>query len=408
MRLATTLGILLLATCLLARAGPDALPGIPEGQARLRAGDFGGASKILEAVAAREPSNLMAWRLLGFAKLKGSDFDGAIAAYAKALDLSPGLPPAIYNTAVAYAKKNDADHAFEWLAKARAGRRADLTGIERDPDFAGLKDDPRFAAALPDAAYFAQPFVEPVRVIQQWDGEAADDQFGWIARDVGDVDRDGAHDVVTSAPTKAIGGPAAGRVYLYSSRGGKLLWKVDGAPGDQLGMGVEGAGDTNHDGIPDVIASAPGSGKAYVYSGADGRVLQTFTGERKEDAFGRHVAGIGDVDHDGCADVIVGAPGNAAAGAGAGRAYVYSGKDGHLLRTLTGEGQGDSFGSTVSGATDAKGTFLIVGAAAAGPRKTGRAYVYEGLASTPKFVIDSDETGGALGAMFVSVAGDID
>ncbi|MBI3450677.1 MAG: FG-GAP repeat protein [Acidobacteria bacterium] len=409
---AAALGTLILASLALAWAAPGEspapIPGIQEGQAKLRQGDFAGASKILEGLAGREPGNLMAWRLLGFARLKGNDSDGAIAAYGKALELSPGLPAALYNTAVAYAKKKDADHAFEWLAKARAGHRADLTGLDRDPDLAGLKDDPRFAPALTDAAYFADPFVEPVRILKEWDGEAADDQFGWIARDAGDVDRDGAHDVVTSAPTKAIGGASAGRVYLYSSRSGRLLWKVDGAPGDQLGMGVEGAGDTNHDGVPDIIASAPGAGKAYIYSGADGRVLQTLTGEAKGDIFGRHVAGVGDVDHDGCADVIVGAPGNAAAGAGAGRAYVYSGKDGHTLLTLTGEGPGDSFGSTVGGATDARGTFILVGAAAAGPRKTGRTYVYEALASKPSFVIDSDETGGALGAMFVSVAGDVD
>ena len=34
---------------------------------------------------------------------------------------------------------------------------------------------------------------------------------------------------------------------------------------------------------------------------------------------------------------------------GAGRAYVYSGKDGHVLLTLTGERAGDGFGSAVAG-----------------------------------------------------------
>jgi hypothetical protein len=137
-------------------------------------------------------------------------------------------------------------------------------------------------------------------------------------------------------------------------------------------------------------------------------VLLTLEAEDKGDSFGRHVPGAGDIDHDGCADVIVGAPANNAGGKGAGRAYVYSGKDGHRLLTLTGEAAGDAFGSTVAGSTGATGTFLVVGAPAAGPRKSGRTYVYSGLSTTPKFVIDSDETGNALGAMFVSIVGDVD
>ena len=65
--------------------------------------------------------------------------------------------------------------------------------------------------------------------------------------------------------------------------------------------------------MPDVVASAPGAGKAYVYSGKDGRVLLTFAAEKTSDDFGQHVSGVGDVNGDGYADVIVGAPGNGAA-----------------------------------------------------------------------------------------------
>src|SRR5262252_3439016 len=116
----------------------------------------------------------------------------------------------------------------------------------------------------------------------------------------------------------------------------------------QLGTGIEAAGDTNKDGIPDVIAAAPGAGYAKIYSGRDGRVLRTLRAEDRNDMFGRHADGAGDVDHDGYADVIVGAPGNNAAGQGAGRAYVYSGKTGEILLTLSGERAGDGFGSAVA------------------------------------------------------------
>src|SRR4051812_40643299 len=170
---------------------------------------------------------------------------------------------------------------------------------------------PQPPAATPEE--FAHPFVEAVKVVREWDGEAANDQFGWIARVIGDVDRDGVPDIVTSAPTKDIGGAGAGRVYVYSTKTGAKLWSADGAPGQRLGIGIEAAGDTNHDGVPDVIASAPGAGKAYVYSGSDGRVLQTMTAEKVSDAFGRHVSGLGDIDGDGYADVIVGAPLNGGA-----------------------------------------------------------------------------------------------
>src|SRR5258707_732276 len=152
------------------------------------------------------------------------------------------------------------------------------------------------AAAVPPAPPkpqdFRHPFVERVKIVREWDGESAGDQFGWIARNIGDVDGDGISYFVTSAPTSNAGGEKAGRVYVYSTRSGKLLWTADGHAGDQLGTGVEGAGDTNGDGVPDVIASAPGGGYAKVYSGRDGRILLTLRAENSGDEFGRHAAGI--------------------------------------------------------------------------------------------------------------------
>lgn len=269
--------------------------------------------------------------------------------------------------------------------------------------------------APPKPEDFQHPFVEKVKIVREWDGEAAGDQFGWIARNIGDVDGDRIPDFVTSAPTSNAGGEKAGRVYVYSTRSGKLLWSADGHAGDQLGTGIEGAGDTNGDGVPDVIAGAPGGGKAYVYSGKDGRVLLTLTAEDKGDNFGQHTSGAGDVNHDGYADVIIGAPMNSAGGKACGRAYVYSGKDGSVLLTLTGEATGDRFGSTVGGSgvsrtgkSQKSAMFLIVGAPGGGPGKHGRTYVYSSLSDKPQFVIDSDETGTALGGMFVSTIGDVD
>lgn len=389
-------------------AGPQPPPSLPAAVARLQARDPGGAAAMLEAVVAQEPKNGRAWRVLGTAYQQLKHYDKAIGALKTALDVEPGMPAPLYTIGILYALGGDKDQAFNWLTRARASRRIDMTQLQADANAATLKDDPRFPSLLPTAADFKDPFVEPLKIVREWDGEAMNDQFGWIARNIGDADGDGVPDVVTSAPTSRAGGENAGRVYVYSTKLGRLLWTSDGHTGDHLGTGVEGAGDTNRDGIPDVIASAPGGGKAYVYSGRDGRVLLTLTAEKPEDTFGRHVSGAGDVNGDGFADVIVGAPGNSAGGHGAGRAYVYSGKDGALLRTLTGEHEGDAFGSTVAGYTDRTHCLLLVGAGGGGPTHAGRVYVYTSLTSSPAFTIEADETGNALGAMFVSVPGDVD
>ncbi|MEO8191153.1 MAG: FG-GAP-like repeat-containing protein [Acidobacteriota bacterium] len=416
MRLRPLTGILLMiaaasASSRMAAVDPlpsPAPPGVPAAMRKLQGGDAAGAAKILEGVVAREPRNAPAWRGLGTASLRLKNLDRAEEAFRKTLEIEPGSPRAMYNLGAVAGRRENADSAFEWLKKARATGKIDMTYAQVDPDLAALRQDPRFPSILPSPADFERPFVESVKVLREWDGEAANDQFGWIARNIGDVDGDGVNDIVTSAPTKEIGGAAsAGRIYVYSTKSGKLLWSADGRPGEELGTGVESAGDTNRDGIPDVIAGAPGGGKAYLYSGRDGRVLRTFTAESADVDFGRHVSAAGDVDGDGFADVLVGSPGKQGDAKAVGRAYLYSGKDGRALLALKGERPGDEFGSTVGGSTAGKKRFLIVGASSAGPRQTGRTYVYEGATSKPKFVIDSDDTGAALGAMFVSVAGDV-
>jgi len=382
-------------------------PTLTAAMARLEANDLDGAAKILEEVTRHAPKNGLAWRTLGFTYQNLKEPDRAIYAYERALDVEPSMPTPLLKIGLLYAAKQDKGQAFAWLTKAKS-HRLDMTEIGVAPEMVSLKRDPRFAALLPTRKDFDDPFVEPVKIIREWDGEAANDQFGWIARNLGDVDGDGVPDVVTSAPTNSAGGESAGRIYVFSTKSGKLLWTADGKAGDQLGTGVEAAGDTNGDGIPDVIASAPGGGYAKVFSGRDGRVLLTLKAENPDDSFGRHATGVGDADHDGFTDVLVGAPDNNAGGSKAGRAYLYSGRDGHLLLTLTGEHAGDGFGSTVSGFSDKQHFLLLVGAPKAGPKHTGRTYVYDALTTKPKFVIEADETGAALGAMFLSVPGDVD
>ena len=373
----------------------------------VKARDFAGAVVILNEVTKNQPDNARAWSLLGMALHSMGFLDRALPAYLKATEFPETAPDAMYNTACAYALNGDKDKAFEWLGKAQETGRVDMTKIEIDPNLKSLREDSRFKELLPKPEDFHDPFVEDTRILNEWVGEGKGGAFGWMARNIGDGDGDGVNDVTTSAPNLEVDGARSGRVYVYSGRSGELIWTQSGKPGDQLGLGIEAAGDTNADGVPDVIAGAPGAGETYVFSGKDGSLLLTLAAEVKGDTFGRKVSDLGDLNGDGYDDVIVGAPGSDIGAVDAGRAYVFSGKDGALLLTLTGEEEGDGFGSSAAGLFDSDHELIVIGAPNAGPENKGRAYVYSGASGEIDFVIDAEETGSQLGGMFVSVVGDV-
>jgi tetratricopeptide (TPR) repeat protein len=382
---------------------------VRKAQALYQAKDYEGAVNLLEDYFQRNPSANVGRVLLGQCYRERGDLDKSLAAFLKATQHPLTRPTALFNAAVIQARKNNRDGAFDLLQQLRATGNFDMDQVRDSAELKALRDDPRFAKLSPRPEDFTNPFVEKVKVIHEWAGENKGDQFSWIARSVGDVDGDGVKDLVTSAPTYGANGQAAGpgRVYVYSGKSGKLLWMQTGQANESLGIKIEKAGDVNGDGIPDVIAGAPGTERAYVYSGRDGKLLLTLSSKEGSEGFGLGVAGVGDHNGDGYADVVVGAPGNNAAGPGAGRAYVFSGKDGALLFTLTGENAGDRFGTGVAGYKDKRHAFLVVGAPNAGPNHHGRVYVYRGLSDKPGFVIESDETGARLGGMFMSVVGDV-
>jgi hypothetical protein len=220
------------------------------------------------------------------------------------------------------------------------------------------------------------------------DGEESGDQFGWSISPAGDFNGDGFVDVVLGAPTSDAGAQAAGRIYIFFGGPG-----VDGVPDwvfthdvtrALLGYSVSSAGDVNGDGFDDVIVGTSSgfgvAGTASVFFGGvtpDSTSDLTLTGEAPDDGFGEAVAGAGDLNGDGFADVVVGAPRNDAGGANAGRAYVYFGgptPDALTDVFLTGEAS-DLLGDAVATADDTnRDGFPDV---IAGARGSGRAFLYD-------------------------------
>ncbi len=191
-------------------------------------------------------------------------------------------------------------------------------------------------------------------------GGGAGAEAGRAVAVVGDTDGDRRADVLVGAPTAG-----AGTATLYSGATGAVLHTFTGAnAGDQLGAAVASAGDFDGDGVGDVVVGIPGAdqggtdaGRAQVFSGATGAVLLTVDGVSAGDALGSAVAGVGDVDADGYADVGIGAPGFdlSAAAMDAGRCQIWSGRTATLLHTVTGGAAGDALGSAVAAVGDLDG-----------------------------------------------------
>lgn len=293
----------------------------------------------------------------------------------------------------------------------------------------------------------APVFLELVAVGQggfSIEGEAAQQFSGQSVRGAGDVNADGRGDLIVGAFGASPNGPFSGRAYVVFGRdAGKPTHLADIAAGtgdgfvmngaaelDFAGAAVAGAGDVNGDGLADLIVGAYGadivgdtSGRSYVVFGKPGTTPVelkqvavgaggfVIDGEAEFDQAGAAVASAGDVNGDGLADLIVGAPLANPSGNDSGRAYVVFGKKNSLPVKLgdvvtgtggfamDGEQVRDYAGFSVDGVGDVNGDGLsdvIVGAYGANPQgsASGRSYIVFGKATTELVNLTAVANGG--------------
>ena len=185
-------------------------------------------------------------------------------------------------------------------------------------------------------------------------GVAAYDGSGTSVSGAGDINGDGVADLIigayeansfAGASYVVFGKPGIGSTgsLMLSSLNGANGFVLPGVASSRSGYSVSGTGDINGDGVADLIIGAQsansGAGASYVVfgkpgigstgsltlsslNGANGFVLP---GGGASGGSGHSVSGAGDINGDGVADLIIGAPfGNSTVGA----SYVVFGKAG--------------------------------------------------------------------------------
>ncbi|HEU5152941.1 MAG TPA: DUF4214 domain-containing protein [Iamia sp.] len=193
-------------------------------------------------------------------------------------------------------------------------------------------------------------------------GGPASGNVGYSLNAVGDLDDDGLDDfAVAEVAADTRGRTNNGRVWVVAGRddvadvdllapaAGDLVMTVDGAISEERLGTIARVGDVNGDGVDDFLlgsytstpwgAGVPVPGAAYVvFGGTTGEVDTADLGgdgftivgpTRARDRLGISVSGLGDIDGDGKADLLIGADGvnNAATGPRSGGAAVVFGSE---------------------------------------------------------------------------------
>ncbi|MGB0953771.1 MAG: integrin alpha [Planctomycetota bacterium] len=150
--------------------------------------------------------------------------------------------------------------------------------------------------------------------------------FGQAVAVIGDVNQDGMKDVAVGAHREIrFGVRNVGSVRVFSGMDGSLLYRISGNhKNDRFGHSISGVEDQNGDGTPDFVVGAiqqnlfgpEASGRVGLYSGVDGSLLQGWSGVEAGSEFGYYVSKMSDLNQDGRAEILVGAPSRTIAGTG--------------------------------------------------------------------------------------------
>ncbi|MFI5316756.1 MAG: FG-GAP-like repeat-containing protein [Myxococcota bacterium] len=205
------------------------------------------------------------------------------------------------------------------MADVNGDGRADI--IIGAPLFDGGQTDEGavFVFDTPQSVLFSAPPPTTSTAIRSYFGSVASEQFGQSVANAGDVNNDGFEDLI-------VGAPGISHAYLYDgSASGLPATPTQDLAGpnaaSRFGQSVAGAGDVNGDGLADVVIGAPldettgalaDEGIVRLYLGGGGGLLPSTWSAHSGQAgaqLGAAVAGVGDVNRDGYSDVLVGAPG---------------------------------------------------------------------------------------------------
>ena len=270
-----------------------------------------------------------------------------------------------------------------------------------------------------------------------WEGQGnqVSSTYGRSVSSAGDVNGDGFADVIVGAPEYDGGEAGEGAAYLYLGAASGLSQASNwSGQSNQVtayfGDAVSAAGDVNGDGFGDVLVGAFGfdggevdEGKVFLFEGSSAGLAAVASwsaeGNQASASFGKSVDSAGDVNADGYADVIVGAPYYDNDQANEGRVFVFLGGPAGLSTTADWFAESDQeasvFGGSVSGAGDVNGDGfddVLAGAYNYDNQYTdeGRAYGWfgssVGLPSSPSWTSDPVYTVNRFGAA-IAGAGDV-
>lgn len=206
----------------------------------------------------------------------------------------------------------------------------------------------------------------------------ATDFYGRSCAAVGDLDGDGVGDLAVGSATVTLSD--VGEVAFFSGTAGAHLGTLFGGTSDvDFGMAIAGVGDWDGGGRADVAVGNPEDAEVRIYAGETFQPIATLTGTAGS-RFGCALAVLGDLTGDGRPELLVGAELAQSGGIRPGAAMVVRSSDGAAIRTLWGEADLDLFGGAVSRADDTDGDGapdLLVGARRFG-NDHGKTYLFGG------------------------------